>query len=497
MPGVWAFLGIPFGAAPVGARRWTAPERSGGWAGVRVADRFGDRCLQPPTDWLFQSAAESEDCLSLSVWTPAPDGEGLPVMVWIHGGAYYLGAGDEQRYDGSRLAAKGVVLVTINYRLGILGFLAHPELSAESPHGASGNYGLLDQILALEWVRDNIAAFGGDPGNVTIFGESAGSGAVNALMASPLADGLFHRAIGQSGAHFASPLADALLRRAIGQSGAYLGSGPLSLASRDAAEQVGTTFEEQSGATGLEGLRGLAAESLMTLAAGFSFAPIVDGHVLPSHVWDVFANGEQHPVPLLAGWTSAEAKYLPPLTRAQLDAHLREAFPEDYETARAFYPASNDREARLSSIALRSERGFVVYGTWKWIESHANDGRALVFRYLFDQVVPTETGPPAEDDPGAVHASDIEYVFQTLDTRPLAWRDEDREVADLMATWWTNFAKAGDPNGAGVPNWPPWRTDGTGQVMVIDASPAAEVDQDRARFEFLDRVETREHRTNQ
>lgn len=475
VPGITAYLGIPYGAAPVGEWRWKPPRPASGWDGVRTADRFGDRCVQtnPFPDMLFQSAAESEDCLSLSVWTPGRDGGPLPVMVWIHGGGYFSGAGDEQRHDGSYLAAKGVVLVALNYRLGVMGFLAHPDLTAESPDGASGNYGLLDQIAALAWVRDNIAGFGGDPGNVTIFGESAGSYAVSALMASPLARGLFHRAIGESGAHLAG--------------------GALSLPALPVAEANGTAFASEMGATSLVELRSSTPAELVAAVGANStrFRPIVDGYVLPADVRDIFANGQQSHVPLLAGWNSAEVK-LPPVSVEQFDELLRDVFPDDYEEARAVYPSGNDREAWLSAIAVRSDYQFVVFGTWKWIETHASTGGSPVYRYLFDQATPTDSGPPPPDDPGAAHAREIEYVFQTLETRKLAWGEDDRRVAELMATWWTNFARSGDPNGAGVPEWPEWGTSTPRQLMRINASAAAEPEKHRDRYLFLDRLETRD-----
>jgi len=472
-PGIRAFLGIPYAAPPVGDKRWTAPEPPASWEGVRSAAQFGDRCIQtnPFPDMLFQSPAESEDCLTLSVWTPAKMGDHVPVMVWIHGGGFFSGASDEQRHDGSALASKGVVLVAINYRLGLLGFFAHPELTAESLHHASGNYGLMDQIAALRWVHDNIAAFGGDPSNVTIFGESAGSFAVSALMASPLAQGLFQKAIGQSGAYF--------------------GSGGLSAVTLSAAEKGGTDLAAAVGATSLAELRATPPAKLIASIGRNSvrFSPIIDGYVLPADPWDVYSAGRQAKVPLLAGWNSAEIK-LPPTTVAAFEQQVHRAFPQNYEAAHAVYPAHDDREARASAIAMASD-GFIAYSTWKWIEVHAATGGVPVYRYLFDEPMPTDSGPPPPDDPGAAHAMDIEYVFETLDSRHLAWREEDRKVADLTATFWTNFAKTGDPNGPGVPTWPAWGANGEHQLMRINAAAAAEPEQHRDRYEFLDKLNQR------
>jgi para-nitrobenzyl esterase len=417
---------------------------------------------------LFQSAAESEDCLTLSVWTPAKPGAHLPVMVWIHGGGFFAGASDEQRHDGSALASRGVVLVTINYRLGVMGFLAHPQLTAESSHHASGNYGLMDQIAALHWVHDNIAAFGGDPKNVTIFGESAGSFAVSELMASPLARGLFHKAIGESGGAFRQ--------------------GGLSLLTLASAEQRGRDLATAVGASSLAELRATPPDKLIaTQGNNVGFAPILDGYVLPVDPADVFNAGHQAKVPLLAGWNSAEAK-LPPTTVAAFEQQLTTAFPQDLDSARVFYPAHDDREARLSAIALASDN-FTAFSTWKWLELHSATGGVPVYRYLFDQPMPTESTPPPPDDPGAAHAMDIEYVFQTLESRHLAWREVDHKVSDLTAAMWTNFAKRGDPNGPGVPTWPAWNVAGEKQLMRINGAAAAERERDRARFEFLDRLE--------
>jgi para-nitrobenzyl esterase len=471
--GVRRFLGIPYAAPPVGGKRWTAPEPVAPWPGIRSAATFGNRCIQttPFPDMVFRSPAESEDCLNLSVWTPAvAPTDRLPVMVWIHGGGFFSGASDEGRHEGTALARKGVVLVAINYRLGVLGFLAHPELTAESGRQASGNYGLLDQIAALRWVRDNIARFGGDPENVTVFGESAGSFSVSALMASPLTDGLFHKAIGQSGAYFSSTTLP-----------------PLPLAR---AEADGLEFGRTAGAASLAELRAKTPADLVksTGPVPTRFAPIADGHVLATDPWDVFASGRQRHVPLLAGWNSAESKR-PPTTIAALRAELQKQFPNDLAEALQAYPTSSDLEARVSATALASDN-FIGYNTWKWIEVHAATGRAPVYRYLFDHVVPTSTGAPAPDDPGAGHATDIEFVFDALDSRTLAWREVDRRVAAQMVDYWTNFAKTGNPNGPSLPHWPAWSPE-TRQLMRIRDTSAAEAEQHRSRYELQDRVERR------
>ena len=414
-PGVQAFLGIPYAAPPVGPLRWALPQPAASWEGVRPTNAFGDRCVQtllPPDMLLFRSLQESEDCLSLSVWTAAAGSEdpALPVMVFIHGGGLFVGAGDEKRYDGAALASKGVVLVNLNHRLGALGFFAHPDLTAEATHHASGNYGLLDQIAALTWVRDNIREFGGDPGNVTIFGFSSGSVAVCALMASPLAAGLFHKAIGQSGAC------------------------PLDLKTRSEAERVGTDLAARVGATSLAELRDVPAADLVETMYYLSPRAVIDGYVLTESPWDTYTSGAQRHVPLLAGWNSAEI------------------------------------------------------GFGKWIEVHAATSGSPVYRYLFDHVVPTAEGDPPADSPGAAHGSEVEFVFHTLDSRALRWRDADRRVADLMTSYWTNFAKTGNPNGDGLPVWPAW---GAGHlVMRLKDDPTVEPEADRDQYELFDRTGT-------
>jgi len=473
--GVVSYLGIPYAAPPVGGLRWKPPRPPTPWDGVRSAERFGNRCIQtsPFPDMLFQSAQESEDCLTLSIWTKTSADGPLPVMVWIHGGGYFSGASDEQRHDGSALARRGVVVVTINYRLGVLGFFAHPELTAESEAAASGNYGLLDQIAALRWLRDNIDGFGGDPDNVTIFGESAGSFSVSALMASPLATGLFHKAIGQSGAS----------------------RGELTLSE---AETAGLAFADAVGANGLEELRAtsparlveVATANLRTRSGGLRFQPNVDGYVLMEPVLDVFEHGDQSNVPLLAGWNSAEVP-LPRASAATLGDEVRESFPNDIEAASQVYPGGSEEEAWQSAVALRSDL-FIGFPTWKWIELHASTSQGRTFRYLFNQVRPRVDGSPPEDSPGAQHASDIEYVFGILESLDLEWSDADRAVSQMMIEAWTNFAASGRPAAAGLPKWDVWRPGGTGLYMRIDASPALEPELHRARYEFLDAVDARQ-----
>jgi para-nitrobenzyl esterase len=466
--GVREFRGIPYAAAPVGSLRWKAPQPAAAWAGVRKADEFGNRCVQtnPFGDMVWRSAAESEDCLYLSVWTPAASAAArLPVMFWIHGGGFFSGASDEGRHEGSTLASKGVVIVEINYRLGLMGFLSHPELTAESPTKTSGNYGLLDQVAALQWVKTNIAAFGGDPNMVTIFGESAGSLAVSALMASPLAKGLFHRAIGQSGGYFADTLP--LLPRAT-------------------AEKLGTELAAAVGATSLAALRATAPADLVKTVgrASTRYVPTIDGYFLPDTPLNIYAAGRQAHVPLLAGWNSAEIK-VRSITVDAFTAQVKKQFGEDDEKALTLYPAGSDAEARRSATAVASDN-FIGYGTWKWIEAHAATGGSPVYRYLFDQIIPTANGDPAPDDPGAAHATDIEYVFSTLDARKVAWRPADRQVSELMVAYWTSFAKTGNPNGPGLPAWPTFGTGGTREVMRINAASKAEPEQHRDRYLFHD-----------
>ena len=415
-----AFLGIPFAAPPVGDLRWREPQPVAAWQGVRQATAFGARCMQGPIfdDMVFRDAV-SEDCLYLNVWTPArKHGERLPVMVWIHGGGFQAGSASEPRQDGARLARKGVVLVTHQLPARRVRLLRPPGAAAESGHEASGNYGLLDQLAALRWVRDNIAAFGGDPGNVTIFGESAGSFSVSALVASPLAKGL--------------------VQRAIGESGAYVGRHALPPATLAASEKSGAAFAGAQGAPSLAALRRKPAQELLdaALKAQPWFAPTVDGYVLPKEPGDIYAAGGQNPVPLLAGWNADEVRagvVLGPRrpTAQSFAEQTRARFGPAADALLKVYPAATDAEAVESAAALAGD-SFLGYATWKWLELHRATG-APVYRYSFDRKIPVApdtkvNGVPATAaDVGARHAGEIEYVFGALDSAPkVPWQPADR-----------------------------------------------------------------------
>jgi para-nitrobenzyl esterase len=478
-----AFKGIPFAAPPVGGRRWKPPQAVVPWPGVRKATKFGPRCMQGRIfgDMVFRDEP-SEDCLYLNVWTPpTPPSRGLPVMVWIHGGGFVAGSASEPRQDGERLAEKGVIVVGINYRLGVFGFLAHPELTKESGHGASGNYGLLDQVAALQWVQRNIAAFGGDPASVTIFGESAGSFAVSALMASSLARGLFQRAIGESGAFFT------------------VGDGTLAPKSLAASEEVGQQFAASMGADSLAALRARSADDVLKASLGKRpwFGPTIDGYMLHQNAYATFAAGNQSPVPLLAGWNADESRSAITLapekpTVKTFSDDIRARFGDSAEAILEAYPAASDAEALESAASLASDM-FMGYVTWKWIEMHLETGRSPIFRYSFDRVIPIapdHTGksrPVTAKDIGARHAGEIEYVFGALASSPkVPWEPVDHRLSDLMMSYWTNFARSGDPNGAGLPKWPRYDKENGYLVLHLGDATQAAPDGHRSRYGALD-----------
>ena len=479
---VRTFKGIPFAAPPVGALRWKAPQPAAPWTGVRKSVDYGPRCMQGRiyNDMVFHDAGPSEDCLYLNLWMPeaaydgrAPEQIKLPVMVWIFGGGFQAGSTSEPRQDAGVLSRRGVMVVSLNYRLGVFGYFSHPELAGESGRNASGNYGLLDQVAALRWVHDNIASFGGDPNNVTIFGESAGSLSVSALMASPLARGLFQRAIGESGAFFGDTMA---------------------LKPHALTEETNAKWAEAAfGAASLEKLRAVPADQLLqaALKAGqIRFAPNIDGYYLTESVAAAFAAGRQAQVPLLAGWNLDEGSYRTFFggqapTAENYAARARARFGDNAAAFLKVYAAGTDAEAKRAAADFAGDQ-FIAFSTWKWIDAHLKTGKAPVYRYKFEQTLPLPADAATGAEATAPHASEIEFVFNVLSSKRLPWRPEDRQVSDRMAAYWTNFSKTGDPNGADLPKWPLYRAADGYQVMHIAAESHAAPDAQRARYEFYE-----------
>ena len=482
-PGVRVFRGIPFAAPPIGEWRWRAPQPVRPWKGVLKTTGFGSRCMQAPvfSDMIFRDRADrpmSEDCLYLNVWTPAKSAEDrLPVMVWFYGGGFQAGSSSEPRYDGENFAKKGILVVSVNYRLGVFGFFSHPELTRASGVHASGNYGLLDQIAGLRWVKQNIAAFGGDPEKVTIAGESAGSLSVSALMASPLAKGLFRGAIGESGAFFGRPPAGSAIET-LGET-----------------ETTGVKFAESAGVKDLAALRAKSAEELLGAAQkdrSLRFWPSVDGYVLPNEVATIFAEGQQAHVPLLAGWNGEEASWAVVYAKEKPTAvtfpqQLRTRFDDRAAEILKLYPAGDDEQARKSAIDLESDL-FIVYITWQWLELQNKTGRAPVYGYVFDRTPPaapdTRVNGVSPKELGARHACEIEYVFGTLGSQPNPWEPLDFRISEAMASYWANFTKTGNPNGPGLEQWPVY-DGGADPTMMRFADEMHSVRQaHRDRYEF-------------
>jgi para-nitrobenzyl esterase len=471
------FRGVPFATPPVGDLRWRAPQPPTSWQGVRKADKFSAACVQNLVQardpWTYEFMAHddavSEDCLYLNIWTPAKNaGDKLPVFVYIHGGGFNEGSGSVPVYDGEGLAKKGLVMITINYRLSVFGFFTHPELTREAGSHASGNYGLLDCVAALEWIRDNVAAFGGDPSRVTIAGQSAGAMAVHALVASPLGKGLFQRAIAESG-------------------GSTLGGNSRKLVE---AEQDGIRFAELKGARTLAELRALTPAQLTApvqpppgapaggrgAGGAIRFSPVIDGYLLPAPIDEIVAQGKQNDVPILTGATADEGggSPNPTITLEAFQSRARQRFAEDAAEFLKVYPANSDKEAGLANNdASRDQQRMSIH---VWAQARAKTSKAKIYTYFWAHALP---GPEAGKY-GAFHSSEVPYALNTLHRSDRPFSALDHKIADEMSSYWANFARTGNPNGKGLPQWPAvgekpettMRIGDTTEVIPIAGSPA-------------------------
>ncbi|MEP7312563.1 MAG: carboxylesterase family protein, partial [Pseudomonadota bacterium] len=469
-PAIRAFKGIPFAAPPTGELRWKAPQPVRSWEAVRAASEFAADCpqLRDSVKTARQMPQQSEDCLYLNIWTGAKSpGERRPVMVWIYGGGFRGGSTALAAYDGTALAGRDVVFVSIAYRVGALGFLAHPELSHESSRRVSGNYGLLDQIAALGWVRRNIAAFGGDPDRITVFGQSAGSMSASYLATSPLATGLFHRLIGQTGAGFG-----------------VLAPRPLAVAERKGAE-----FAAGLGAASLSALRRIDAARIVEAAGTVSgvFQPNDDGWVVPGNLALTYRERRQNDVAMLIGSNADESGTDTTQNLERFRSELRSQFAADAAAIEKLHPASSDVEARaaarrVSTITLGD------YTMQRWARAQAETGTAPVYLYRFTQSppIPREQFPggPEAPPPGAWHGAEIPYALGNLASQDWPWTDKDKQLSQVMISYWINFARSGDPNGSGLPRWPAWK-ETSQELMELASNPRLIPQPDRATIEIL------------
>jgi para-nitrobenzyl esterase len=448
--GLSIYRGVPFAAPPVGDLRWRPPAPVAPWTGTRRADAFAPACMQVGVSMPGEIPPPvSEDCLYLNIWTPTKSVHGhLPVLVWIYGGGYTNGSASMPLYWGDRLAQKGLIVVTIAYRLGPLGFLAYPELTRESQHRSSGNYGLLDQIAALEWIQRNITAFGGDPKCVTIAGQSAGAMSVSMLMASPRAKGLFQRAIGESGGLFE----------------------PLELAPRYLlanAESDGEKYALSLGVSSLQELRQLPAAALLKGKAGDVSHPVIEPYVLPMAPYEAFTSAQQNDVPLLLGSNAEEARSLVDVSHmkaATFDSDLEHSWGPLPAPPVAAYPHSTDELARQARLDLERDLRF-GWDMWAWARLQAGTGHYPIYYYWFTQKPPFPPGSPYEGW-GASHYAELWYVFDHLDQAPWNWSTGDRKVAEETSRYWVNFARSGNPNGSGLFAWPAY-TNADDKVLYL------------------------------
>ncbi|WP_213958857.1 carboxylesterase family protein [Variovorax sp. dw_954] len=484
--GVRVFRGIPYAAPPIGDLRWREPQPAKPWTGVRSARDFGDRCQQGPFPAYkpIGGSGMSENCLFLNVWS-ASDSARRPVLVWIHGGGLGYGYSNQADYDGDSFVDKGLVYVSLNYRVGVLGYLAHPELTAESPNMSSGNYGALDQLAALQWIRRNIAAFGGDPDNVTIFGESAGSVSVSALTASPMAKGLFRRGIGDSGASLGSTV-DTLPVR------------PLAW-----AEKRGQTFMQVAKANSLAELRAMPADRLVEVSNNGEghmfhpglFAPTIDGYFLKEAPEQTFARGAQNNVDLIAGWNLDEGKTFMKISRhpgtcepvwktaqtpSAFVAQAEKTFGKSAPEFLKMHPHATEAESIASAHYMVGDMA-IAYPTWRWADLQARNDPTNVYLFFFKKATPAQWqgGAPS-------HGAEVPYAFDNLKQIATSWSDADYQVATQMSTYYANFAKTGNPNGTGLPRWPTYKPSDPRRMVFgergaeVEATPVAPL-------QFIDR----------
>lgn len=464
---VVAFKGIPFAAPPVGELRWKAPQAAQHWQGVKKCDAYGPSPMQAKpvpfmvytSEFLIPAAPISEDCLYLNVWTKASKGAKKPVFVWIYGGGFTSGGTAVPIYDGEAMAKKGIIFVSVNYRVGVFGFLAHPGLTKESLNNASGNYGLLDQIAALKWVKKNIAAFGGDPDNVTIDGQSAGSMSVNCLVVSPVAKGLFNKAIAESGS--------------------FMISNPM-LKSNDlkSAEEEGIKLAGAVHVSSLEELRKVPADELMK--APGRYAPIADGYVLPESVAEIFAEGKQNDVPLLTGWNNDESFITAFKKKDAYIQQAKEQYGTDADEFLKYFPANTDEEAARSQVKISRDMTFAMSG-YKWANIHSEKEHPPVYVYNFNRKLPATADYVKY---GAFHTGEVAYVMDNLKFLHRPWEPVDHKLADMMSAYWANFITTGNPNGKGLPPWPKYNTR-TYQAMVFDKETGKQTLPAKGELDFM------------
>ena len=498
LSGITIFKGVPFAAPPVGNLRWKAPQPVQKWEGVRKATEYGPNPMQEALfgDMNFGTKVNSEDCLYLNIWTPAKTmKEHLPVLIYFNGGGLMAGSGSEPRYAGDAMARKGIISITANYREGIFGFFAHPQLSKETSYKGSGNYGFMDQVAAIQWVKDNIEAFGGDPNRITIVGESAGSMSVSALMASPLCQGLFAQAMGSSGSVM----------------------GFNKVLTLKEAEQKGVELAKQIGKKNIKDLRALPAEELMKLAAVKAIPTYnIDGYFLTEQPTETFAKGNQTKVSLLVGGNNQEMSPWALLAGKQptvenLKAGAKAMFGDNVDEAFRLYGINSDKDVlEQPGINLASDL-FLDYSTWKWGNMHKLTSGQPVYRYrychprpamaikgkvagLAGGVVDAKEGQPQmPQDKGAVHSADIEYAMGTLPTnRVYDWQPEDYMVSDIFSQYYVNFVKTGNPNGLGLVEWPSTNGKAVAPVLQIDVNTTVKADEQmEKRYDFIDKIVSR------